>query len=93
MKYIRAMSSKPGPQLHGSIPGYNPSRPLLTRGNKIFMVSLVIAPAITYGLMKLRHQQMIEEEMQLEREGRLQWESAYGKGTGATTGKEGGGTD
>lgn len=84
------MSSKP--TTHHSIPGYNPSRPLLTRGNKIFLVSLIVAPAITYGLMKLRQQQMKEEELQLEREGRVQWENTYGRETGATT-SDGSGVD
>lgn len=79
------MSSKPQPQFHHSIPGYNPSKPLLTRGNKILMVSLVVGPAITYGLMKLRQQSMKEAERQLEVEGRVQWDNTHGKGTTAAT--------
>lgn len=86
------MSSKPGPQLRHSIPGYNPSRPILSRGNKIFLMSLLVAPTITYGIMKVRQQQVKDAGMQLEVEGRAQWENTFGKGPGATVTKENGDT-
>lgn len=46
----------------------------MTRGNKIFLVSLIVAPTIIYGVMKMREAQMREEEVRLEREGRVNWE-------------------
>ena len=74
------MSEKP--KFHSSIPGYQPGRPILSRGQKLLLWSLVIGPAITYGLMKMREQQNKEKEKLLEAEGTAMWERTYGKKDG-----------
>jgi len=73
-------------KLHGSIPGYVPGRPILSRGQKNLLWGLLIAPAIMYGAMKLREQQLKEQEKLLEVEGRAMWESKYGKRDASTVG-------
>lgn len=73
------MSFKPGPQLHHSIPGYNPSRPILSRNNKILLASLVLGPAIAYGVLKRQAWKKKEAEERLEIEGRARWETIQGQ--------------
>lgn len=63
-------------QLHGSIPGYRPG-PLLNVRHRIFLWGVLIVPIAAYGLMRLREQQTLEKEMQLELEGRARWNEEH----------------
>jgi len=73
------MAEPQQPRLHGSIPGYIPGRPILSRGQKGLLWGLLVVPIMTYGAMKLREQQLKEQERLLEVEGRAMWESKHGK--------------
>jgi len=74
------MMSKPQrPKLHGSIPGYIPGRPILSRGQKNLLWGLLVVPIVTYGVMKMQEQRHKEQERLLEVEGRAMWETKYGK--------------
>lgn len=73
------MSEQQRPKLHGSIPGYFPGRPILSRRHKILLWSLLIGPAVTYGVMKLREERRKQQEKLLEVEGRAMWDSKMAK--------------
>lgn len=87
------MTEQQRPRFHGSIPGYIPGRPILNRGHKALLWGLLIVPAITYGILKLREQQRDEKEKSLEVEGRAMWDSRYGKkdALNVNVGRSGGG--
>jgi len=87
------MSEQQRPKLHGSIPGYIPGRPILSRGHKILLWSLLVGPTITYGIMKLREQQRKDNERLLEVEGRAMWDSKHGtrSAMNVDVGRSGGG--
>ena len=66
------MSKQAAPKPHGSIPGYRPG-PILTRNHKLLLWGLLIGPSIAYGFLKYREFRRVEEEKQLELEGRESW--------------------
>ena len=59
-------------KMHGSIPGYIPG-PILSRGNKVFLLSLIGVPSLLYVLLDRRWNQNLEDEKALEIEGRARW--------------------
>jgi hypothetical protein len=59
------------PQQMSSIP--TPAPKPLSSGRKLFLVSLVVAPVISYIALKRQRLQRLEEKRMIEEEGRRNW--------------------
>lgn len=58
-----------------SIPSHNPG-PILSRGRKLFLMGLVVAPVLSYAVLKNRQLQRQQEKRFIEEEGRRNWIAA-----------------
>lgn len=59
-----------------SIPSHNASAPILSRGRKLFLIGMVVAPVVSYVALKSRQNARLERRRLLEEEGRKNWSLA-----------------